>query len=181
MLMTLVREPSARGWTLGRLSINGHFHCYTCEDVVRPAGEPKVRGSTAIPAGRYRVIVNRSPRFSKIAGRDVRLPLLLSVPGFEGIRIHTGNTAADTEGCILPGLSYREDRVVQSGEAFARLLLDIDAALDTGEQVWIEISQRQASVAVQPTPQPEPPQSAAETAPVQTSRRLPQVQDMGTG
>lgn len=141
MLITVIRDPSAHGCTLGRLAIDGRHECYTCEDVVRDG--PKVPGETAIPAGRYRVVITRSERFSKIAGRDVFLPLLQEVPGFTGIRLHPGNTAAHTEGCLLPGLGRLPDRVTQSVAAFDRLFRQIRAAIDAGEEVWIEISQRQ--------------------------------------
>ncbi len=137
--LKLVRDPSANGCTIGRLSIGGEHQCFTCEDVVRPAGQ-KVGGQTAIPAGRYQIIVNRSERFSKLAGHEVKLPLLLKVPNFEGVRIHTGNTAAHTEGCILPGLVRRPDGVGQSALAFEPLFARIQAALDAGEEVWIEIT-----------------------------------------
>ncbi len=136
MLMKLVREPSSATATIGRLSVGGMHRCYTCEDVARP-GEAKITGRTAIPEGRYRVIVTHSERFG------VALPLLVGVPGFTGIRIHPGNTADDTEGCILPGEGYAVDRVTNSRTAFARLFAAIRAALDAGEEVWIEISQRQ--------------------------------------
>lgn len=135
MLLTLRREPSANGCTTGRLSVDGRHECYTCEDVTRP-GQEKVPGKTAIPEGRYRVVVTHSQRFGCL------LPLLLDVPGFTGIRIHTGNTAADTEGCILPGLGMLPDRVTESRKAFEPLFSKIQAALASGEDVWIEISQR---------------------------------------
>ena len=96
MELTLVRDVCGTDCTLGKLFVDGAFDCYTVEDVVRPDGT-KIPGKTAIPEGRYRVVVTRSPRF----GRD--LPLLEKVPNFEGVRIHPGNTAADTEGCIIPG------------------------------------------------------------------------------
>jgi len=138
MLLSLVREESANGWTLGKLAVDGRFQCYTCEDVVRSAGD-KVYGKTAIPAGRYRIIVNRSDRFSRLAGRDVLLPLLVGVQGFEGVRIHPGNTAEDTEGCILPGNAIGDAGVLSSRPAFISLLEAIQSALRGGEQVWIEI------------------------------------------
>lgn len=161
MLLSLLREPSANGCTIGRLSVDGRFQCYTCEDEVRPPGV-KVPGKTAIPAGRYRVIVNRSERFSRSAGREVLLPLLLDVPGFSGVRIHPGNTAADTEGCILPGRGFLTDRVTDSRAAFDALFAAILAAIGAGEQVWIEIAQRQLRV---PIPPRAPPPAAQEAKP----------------
>lgn len=135
MRLTLVREPSAHGATIGRLSVDGVLDCYTCEDVTRP-GQPKVPGETAIPEGVYRVVITHSARFKR------PLPLLLDVPGFTGIRIHPGNTAGDTEGCILPGLGRLEDRVTHSRIAFENLYSKIRAALAGGEDVWIEIVQQ---------------------------------------
>lgn len=139
MNLTLIREPSAHGCTIGRLSVDGVLECYTCEDVTRP-GQPKVPGETAIPEGRYRVVITHSNRFQR------PLPLLEDVPGFSGIRIHPGNTAANTEGCILPGLGRLDDRVTQSRLAFEHLYSQIDAAIRGGETVWIEITQPNAGV-----------------------------------
>jgi len=98
--------------TIGELSVNGQFECYTLEDKVRPV---KIKGETAIPAGRYEVIINYSQRFDRL------LPLLLSVPNFEGVRIHPGNTAADTEGCILVGVTKEQEFIGQSRVAFEQL------------------------------------------------------------
>lgn len=145
MKLLLTRNPSANGWTLGQLSIDGRHECYTCEDVIRDG--PKVPGQTAIPAGTYRVIVTRSERFSKAAGHDVMLPLLVDVPGFSGVRIHTGNTAADTEGCILPGRAFLSDRVTQSVLAFEPLFDKIKAAILWGEEITLEIRNPPANAA----------------------------------
>lgn len=142
MLLSLIREPSANGCTLGRLSVDGRHECYTCEDVVRDG--PKIPGETAIPAGRYRVIVTHSPRF----GRP--LPLLVGVIGFEGVRIHPGNTAKDTEGCILPGLGMLPDGVTHSRIAFEQLFSKIQAALAGEEQVWLEITPREVRRPIEP-------------------------------
>lgn len=136
MLITLIREPSGPVATIGRMVIDGQHACYTCEDVVRPLGQ-KIAGETAIPEGRYRVVVSHSQRFGRA------LPLLLDVPWFTGVRIHPGNTAADTEGCILPGLSHTDSTVGRSRVAFEALFGRIQAALAGGDEVWIEISQRQ--------------------------------------
>lgn len=141
--LDLLRDPSGPGATIGQITIGGRHACYTCEDVARP-GQPKVPGETAIPEGRYRIVVTRSERFSRLAGHDVFLPLLLDVPGFEGIRIHPGNTAADTEGCILPGISRTRESVGQSRLAFDVLFARIQTALAAGEEVWITIRQAAA-------------------------------------
>ncbi len=131
MRLVLTRRPSANGCTIGLLTVDGVHECYTCEDVVRTG--PKVPGQTAIPAGTYPVVVNMSARFKR------RLPLLLDVPGFEGIRIHTGNTQFDTEGCILPGRGFTPSGVVQSVLAFDALFAKIEAAHSAGHPVTIEI------------------------------------------
>ena len=78
--------------TIGEMHVDGVFQCYTCEDIER---EIKVPGKTAIPKGTYDVIINMSNRFKR------KMPLLLNVPNFAGVRIHPGNTAEDTEGCIF--------------------------------------------------------------------------------
>ncbi len=132
MLMILQRQPSADGATIGELSIGGVHECYTCEDVVRPPGV-KVPGQTAIPAGRYRVTVTFSNRFQRL------LPLLNDVPGFTGIRIHPGNTAADTDGCLLVGVTKGTNTIGQSRMAFEPLFAKIVAAVQDGGECWIEI------------------------------------------
>jgi hypothetical protein len=135
MQLNLKRHPSANGCTLSELTINGKHECYICEDVVRPASAPKVFGQTAIPAGTYQVANTFSPRFGKY------LPLLLNVPGYAGIRIHPGNTAADTEGCLLPGTELKPDGtgVSNSRGAFAQLFAKIQAA-EKKEKILITIS-----------------------------------------
>ena len=132
MHMTLHRRRSALGCTLGDLSINGNHECFTLEDVVRPDGE-KVYGETAIPAGTYEVTITWSPRFK------TRLPILADVPNFSGVRIHPGNKAEDTEGCILVGRSVFPDRLGQSRLAFDVLMAKIETAVSRGEHVTIEI------------------------------------------
>lgn len=119
--------------TLGKLSINDVFRCYTCEDTVRAPEAPKVFGQTAIPAGVYNVEITHSPHF----GRD--LPLLDAVPNFSGVRIHPGNTAADTEGCILVGRGLLPKGVSESRAAFEPLFAEIQSALAAGERVTLEI------------------------------------------
>lgn len=123
--------------TIGELSVDGLFECYTCEDAVR---DVKIKGITAIPYGRYKIIVTKSERFSKMAGHDVYLPLLLNIPDYEGVRIHTGNKPEDTEGCLLPGTIKGTDSVGNSRTAFIKLNEKINNALKSGEDVWITIT-----------------------------------------
>jgi hypothetical protein len=138
MKLDLHRHQSADASTLGTLAINGEPCCFTLEDRVReidgvPVAEWKVPGQTAIPRGTYPVVVTPSARF----GRDQ--PLLVGVPGFEGIRIHPGNTAADTEGCILVGFTTMPGFIGRSRDAFAKVFALISAARSAGETVTITI------------------------------------------
>jgi len=132
--LTLSRSQFEPNCTIGRLFVDGKQFCWTLEDVVRPTGAPKVFGQTAIPPGTYGLIITHSPHF----GRD--LPLLLNVPGFDGIRIHPGNTDADTEGCILVGMDRLADSIGRSRIAFDALFPQIQQALARGELVSIEVS-----------------------------------------
>jgi lysozyme len=133
MELKLVRDACGAECTLGKLFVDGEFDCYTVEDVVRLDGI-KVAGKTAIPAGRYRVVVTRSPRF----GRD--LPLLENVPDFEGVRIHPGNSAEDTEGCIIPGRVRTTRGVGQSRLAFEKLFTVLKAEVAGGREVWLSVT-----------------------------------------
>lgn len=114
MEITLRRHKLSNDFTLGELFIENEHFCYTVEDTVRTG--IKVHGKTAIPYGRYKVIVNMSNRFKKL------MPLLLEVPNFEGVRIHSGNTALDTEGCIIVGMVQTENGVGMSRVAFQKLM-----------------------------------------------------------
>jgi lysozyme len=138
MELKLLRDVCGADCTLGKLFVDGTFDCYTVEDVVRSDG-PKIHGKTAIPEGRYRVVVTRSPRF----GRD--LPLLENVPNFEGVRIHPGNTAEDTEGCIIPGRARTARGVAQSRLAFEKLFAALKAELARGRDVWLSVTTPQAA------------------------------------
>ncbi len=145
MKFTLQRNQPSDLSTIGALYADGVFVCHTLEDVVRevegkPVAEWKIPGKTAIPAGTYRVQPTFSNRFQRI------LPQLLDVPGFTGIRIHPGNSPKDTEGCILPGRWMGGDKVIDSRDAFSRIVLHIDAALKRGEKVWIEIRNANAKI-----------------------------------
>ena len=124
--------------TMGELFIDGSAEreCYTLEDEDRAleAGGQKVYAKTAIPRGRYKVVLDWSPKY----GRD--MPHVLDVPGFEGIRIHSGNSAEDTEGCILVGRSRHENWVRDSKLAFDDLLQKLNAAWAAGEEVWLKVT-----------------------------------------
>ena len=134
MKLELIRELGTTGYTFGAIKVNGIYECHTLEDEVRD-GE-KVYGETAIPAGTYEVIITFSPRFQ----RD--LPLLVGVPNFEGVRIHPGNTAADTHGCILPGRTrdIENHTVGASRVAFNSLYEKILDAWSRHEGIWITVT-----------------------------------------
>lgn len=142
MEITVKRRPTFNEATIGELTTNEPepLHLYSLEDSVREGD--KVYGKTAIPAGRYRVIINRSNRFSKLAGHDVFLPLLLDVPDYEGVRIHSGNEPDDTEGCILIGEAVGIDNcsITYSKLAMQKLQPRIQDAINRGEEVWVNIS-----------------------------------------
>lgn len=134
MELTLNRIFLGSSATIGELLINDKHLCDTLEDRVRPEGE-KVYGKTAIPEGTYEVKLTHSPRFKKI------LPEILNVPNFSGIRIHTGNSSKDTEGCILVGTwdGEKEDRVGSSKIAFDELMTLLEEATDNKEKVTITV------------------------------------------
>lgn len=124
------RKHGTKGYTSGELSIDGDFFCYTLEDEERPF---KIFGQTAIPAGKYEVTLTYSNRFKK------RLPLLLNVPAFDGIRMHAGNSAYDTEGCILLGDGEATNGWLSlSRKATERFINRIAQALKT-QKVWVTI------------------------------------------
>lgn len=112
--------------TIGELYLNGKFECYTLEDVER---EVKIQNQTAIPKGKYNVIINQSVRFKQL------MPLLLNVPNFRGVRIHSGNHKNNTEGCILVGQTRGVDFIGKSRAAYRQLF----AKLQTFKTITIEI------------------------------------------
>ena len=132
----LVREEFTTESTVGKLYFrlsdrdSWTWLCWTLEDVVREIpGQPvtawKIKRETAIPRGTYTIRVTYSNRFG------VDLPLLLDVPGFEGIRIHGGNTKADTEGCILVAHHHPREDVIQ-GKATADVLAILGTCGNSG-------------------------------------------------
>ena len=119
MQITVKRLYKTDTSTIGELLIDGVFECFTLEDIERPV---KIKSETAIPRGTYKVIINQSNRFKRL------LPLLIDVPGFEGVRIHSGNTNHDTEGCILVGQTRNKNYIGQSRKAFDKLFKKMQAA-----------------------------------------------------
>ena len=112
MKVEVKRTFKGTEYTIGKLYIDGHYLCDTLEDTVRPVGV-KISGKTAIPAGTYKVKKTMLPRFKKV------LPEILNVPGFSGVRIHAGNTAIDTDGCLLLGLNKKKGQVLESQTTMA--------------------------------------------------------------
>jgi hypothetical protein len=125
-------------YTIGKLYLNGVYFCDTLEDTDRELtqGMPlqkikdlKIKGATAIPKGKYKVTMNVvSPKFSKRATYQFcqgKLPRLLNVDGYEGVLIHIGNTAKDTEGCILVGQNKVVGQVINSTVTFKKLYAEM--------------------------------------------------------
>jgi hypothetical protein len=124
MNIIIIRKEFTAISTIGEMLLDGQHFYVTLEDAVR---DEKISGMTAIPYGTYEVIINKSMRFKK------DMPLLLNVPGFSGIRIHSGNTSADTEGCILIGTTKGKDSISGSRQAFAVFMRLLQAGLKTGK------------------------------------------------
>ena len=117
--LTLKRIAKKADYTIGRLEDEtGNRICDTLEPTWRDfkGGELKVPRKSAVPEGTYPVVVTKSWKFGKY------LPLLVGVPGFEGIRIHSGNTNKDTDGCILVGQNLEKGKVLMSRITLERLM-----------------------------------------------------------
>lgn len=150
MELILKRIAKRKTYTIGRLYIRqqvmdeylpgyeDHYFCDTLEPTWRDyANAYKVKGRSAIPEGRYAVVISWSPKFKQW------LPILLGGPEFnrkwQGIRIHAGNTAKDTEGCILVGQNREVGKVLDSRKWLYELKQKIVEAKDRGEAVWITV------------------------------------------
>ena len=151
MELILERIAKRKTYTIGHLYIRQQvmdeylpgtedkYFCDTLEPTWRDYahGAYKVKGRSAIPEGRYAVVISWSPKFK------AWLPILLGGPEFnkqwQGIRIHAGNTAKDTQGCILVGRNQRVGEVLESRKWLYELKQKIVEAKNRGEAVWLTI------------------------------------------
>lgn len=124
MRLTLKRIANRKDYCIGKLYINGKYFCDTLEDVDRGLDDSmteeeikrlKIKGKTAIPVGIYTVLLTYSPKYKKV------MPLINNVKGYSGIRIHSGNTSKDTEGCLLVGKNTVVGRLTDSRNTFNAL------------------------------------------------------------
>lgn len=143
MEIKLIRKYRNSNYCIDKLYINGAYFSDALEDPDRGLTNEmslgkikriKVKGNTCIPYGIYNITITYSPKFKK------NLPLVNNVKGFEGIRIHSGNTPADTSGCILPGFNKVKGKVLNSKNTTERLIALINTALSKGEKVTLEIT-----------------------------------------
>ena len=156
MEILIDRKWKKEGYTIGKLYIDGVAFCETLEDRDRglkssmPLEEIRIikkAADTAIPTGTYRVRMDiTSPKYSTKEWyirncHGARMPRLESVPGYEGVLVHPGNTAADTEGCILVGRNKAKGKVIQSKETFMLLYNKMYEAYSKGEEIRITINQ----------------------------------------
>lgn len=124
MKIKLVRIAFKDTYTIGKLYVDGVYFCDTIEDkdrglddsmTVREILNKKVKGETAIPTGHYNIEITYSPKYKRM------MPLLIGVKGYSGIRIHSGNTSKDTEGCLLVGKNTKVGMVLESRNTYQRL------------------------------------------------------------
>ena len=153
MDLLLKRIAKKNGYTIGKLFIDGKHFCDTLEDSDRGLDssmplntlkQKKLAHITAIPTGRYQVIMDViSPRLSKSAFYKQygggRVPRLLNVPAFEGVLIHCGNTAKDTDGCILVGKNSKVGMVLDSKITYSKLYPLLEATAKRKEKIFITI------------------------------------------
>ena len=135
MKLKVTRKEFTDNSTIGELSVNWVFECFTLEDKVRDLkadGSGKIYGKTAIPKGTYEVVLTYSDRFKQV------MPLLLKVPFFEGIRLHSGNSSADSSGCLILGTAHSKDYVSNSRVAYQNLFNKLKIA-SKSEKIFIEI------------------------------------------
>ncbi len=136
MNIQLKRIAKKETYTIGKLYIDGVYFCDTIEDKDRGLNQAmsindikkkKVYGETAIPTGTYKLVIDYSNRFKK------NMAHILNVPGYEGIRIHTGNSAKDSLGCIIVGKNKVVGKVIESRDTYNQLFPILQKAFKEGE------------------------------------------------
>ena len=143
MRLKLIRIYKGKEYTIGRLYVDGVYFCDTLEDTDRGLSsamlhgtilKKKVPGKTAIPTGTYFIdMATVSPRFKSRKWAKPyggRVPRLQGVRGFDGVLIHVGNTAGDTDGCILVGKNKVKGKVLDSTATYVKLFELLDKAED---------------------------------------------------
>ena len=143
MEIVIKRIAKKSTYTIGKLYIDNKYFCDTLEDKDRGLKDTmsveeilsiKVKHETAIPTGNYNVDITYSPRFKR------NLPLINNVKGFEGIRVHNGNTPQHTEGCVLLGFNKIKGQVINSKVTVNKFIDIVQKALNKGEKVTITIT-----------------------------------------
>lgn len=141
MKLELVRIANRPTYCIGKLYIDGVWFCDTIEDTDRGLDnsmsvdeilKKKIKGETAIPTGVYKIEITYSPKYKRM------MPLILGVKGYSGIRIHSGNTSKDTEGCLLVGKNTKVGMVTDSKNTYQRLF----ARLQNAKDISIEIKRK---------------------------------------
>ena len=141
MKIELVRIAFKETYTIGKLYVDGKYFCDVLEDVDRGLDssmseseilKKKVKGQTAIPTGHYVINITYSPKYKRM------MPLLLDVKGFSGIRIHSGNTAKDTEGCLIVGKNKKVGMVLESLDTYQRLF----KMMEGQKEITIDITRK---------------------------------------
>ena len=142
MRLTLMRIANRPTYCIGKLYVDGQYLCDTIEDTDRGLDDRmseedilklKVKGETAIPSGIYPVTITYSPKYKK------QMPLINNVKGYSGVRIHSGNTSKDTEGCVLVGLNKEVGKVLDSRKMFNVLFREL---VSTKERIIIDIRRK---------------------------------------
>lgn len=142
MRLTLIRIANRPTYCIGKLYIDGEYFCDTIEDVDRGLDDKmtveeilkkKVKGETAIPTGIYPIYLTYSPKYKK------QMPLVDNVKGYSGIRIHSGNTSKDTEGCLIVGKNKEVGKVLESRVTYNALYKEL---VKTNSKIIIDIQRK---------------------------------------
>ena len=142
MRLTLIRIANRPTYCIGKLYIDGVYFCDTIEDTDRGLKDEmsleeilskKVKGETAIPSGIYQVTITYSPKYKK------NMPLINNVKGYSGIRIHSGNTSKDTEGCLIVGKNKEVGKVLDSRVTYNALYKRL---VQTKDRIIIDIMRK---------------------------------------